>query len=67
MTNNLAERDLRMEKIHSKSACFQSEAGARNFATVRSYISTARKHRVNALDVLAMLFRGDAWIPPNTT
>ena len=68
MTNNLAERDVRMLKLHSKiSSCFQSEDGARNFATIRSYISTARKHGVNALDVLAMLFRGDAWLPPNAT
>jgi transposase len=68
MTNNLAERDLRMQKIHSKiSSCFQSEAGARNFAVIRSYLSTARKHRMNALHALAMVFRGDAWMPPNTT
>ena len=64
--NNLVERDVRMLKLHSKiSSCFQSDDGARNFATVRSYISTARKHKVNALDALAMLFRGDAWMPPN--
>jgi len=68
MTNNLAERDVRMLKLHSKiSSCFQSDDGARSFATIRSYISTARKHGVNALDALAMLFRGDAWMPPNTT
>jgi sugar diacid utilization regulator len=67
MTNNLAERDVRMLKLHSKiSSCFQSDDGARNFATIRSYISTARKHKVNALDALAMLFRGDVWMPPNT-
>jgi len=67
MTNNLAERDVRMVKLHSKiSSCFQSDDGARNFAAIRSYISTARKHGVNALDALAMLFRGDAWMPPNT-
>jgi transposase len=68
MTNNLAERDVRMLKLHSKiSSCFQSDDGARNFATIRSYVSTARKHGVNALDALAMLFRGNAWMPPNTT
>jgi transposase len=67
-TNNRAESDIRMLKLHSKiSACFQSDDGARNFATIRSYISTARKHGVNALDVLAMLFRGDVWVPPSTT
>jgi hypothetical protein len=31
MTNNLAERDIRMLKLHSKiSSCFQSDDGARN-------------------------------------
>jgi len=68
MTNNQAERDLRMAKLHKKiSGCFQSDDGARHFATVRSYISTARKHDVGALDVLARLFRGQAWMPPPTT
>jgi transposase len=68
MTNNLAERDVRMLKLHKKiSSCFQSDDGARNFATIRSYISTARKHGVSALDALAMLFRGNAWMPPHTT
>jgi len=67
-TNNRAESDIRMLKLHSKiSACFQSDDGARHFATIRSYISTARKHGLNALDVLAMLFRGDAWMPPSIT
>ena len=65
-SNNQAERDLRMAKLHKKiSGCFQSDDGARHFATVRSYISTARKHGVDAFDALAMLFRGDAWMPPN--
>ena len=66
LTNNQAERDLRMAKLKKISGCFQSDDGARNFATIRSYISTARKHGVGALDVLAMLFRGDAWMPPIT-
>lgn len=65
MTNNEAERSLRMAKLHHKiSNCFQSEAGARAFATVRSYLATARKHGVGGLDVLVQLFRGEAWMPP---
>jgi transposase len=67
-TNNEAERSLRMAKIHHKvSGCFQSEDGARNFATIRSYLATARKHDVGALHVLGRLFRGDVWMPPATT
>ncbi len=68
MTNNEAERSLRMAKIHRKvSGCFQSEEGARHFATIRSYLATARKHDVGALEVLARLFRGDVWMPPART
>ena len=68
MTNNQAERSLRMAKIHRKvSGCFQSEEGARHFATIRSYLATARKHDVGALEVLARLFRGDVWMPPART
>jgi transposase len=66
-TNNQAERDLRMAKLHKKiSGCFQSSEAAEHFAKIRSYISTARKHGVSALDALQMLFRGETWIPPNT-
>ena len=67
-TNNEGERSLRMAKLHSKiSGCFQSQGGATAFATVRSYLDTARKHEVDALEALAMLFRGEAWMPPRTT
>jgi transposase len=67
-TNNEAERSLRMAKIHKKvSGCFQSGDGARHFATIRSYLATARKHEVGALYVLGRLFRGDVWMPPATT
>jgi transposase len=67
-TNNEAERSLRMAKIHHKvSGCFQAEDGARHFATIRSYLATARKHDIGALEVLERLFRGDVWMPPATT
>jgi hypothetical protein len=67
-SNNEAERSVRMVKLHSKvSGCFQSFDGAKAFAAVRSYLDTARKHEIGALDVLAMLFGGDAWMPPRTT
>jgi len=67
-TNNTAERSFRTAKIHRKiSGCFQAEAHARHFATIRSYLDTARKHRVGALDVLTALFRGTPWTLPSTT
>jgi transposase len=66
-SNNQAERDLRMVKIHKKvSASFRAMEGAERLATVRSYISTAMKHGLDPLDVLVRLFHGDAWIPQRT-
>jgi transposase-like protein len=67
LTNNLAERDLRMVKIHEKvSASFQAIEGAERLAAVRSYIAMAMKHGLDPLAVLVRLFHGDAWIPQHT-
>jgi transposase len=63
-TNNQAERDLRMVKLQQKiSGCWRTLAGAEAFLTVRSYISTARKHEVEVLGVLRHLFEGNPWLP----
>lgn len=63
-TNNQGERDLRMHKLQQKiSGCWRTLAGASAFLTVRSYISTARKHGLSALAVLGQLFNGTAWLP----
>jgi len=65
-TNNAAESSLRMAKLHRKiSGCFQGDDSAQHFAAIRSYIATARKHGVGALDVLGRLFSGDVWMPPS--
>ncbi|MGH9124701.1 MAG: IS66 family transposase [Acidimicrobiales bacterium] len=66
--NNQAERDLRMAKLQQKiSGCFRTEAGARNFARVRSYIETGRKHGLNPVDLLIDLFMGQPWTLPAGT
>jgi len=54
-TNNQAEQDIRMMKLRMKiSGGFRAIAGTEIFATLRSVISTARKHGINILRALAM-------------
>ena len=67
--NNQAERDLRMRNVRASemkvkqkvSGCFRSLKGAQTFASIasiRSYISTARKQGVQVLDALRAIFDG---------
>ena len=52
-TNNLAERDGRMMKLRQKiSGGFRAENGAKDFAVIRSILSTARKQGWNMLRTL---------------
>jgi transposase len=52
-TNNLAERDLRMIKLRQKiSGGFRTMTGAQTFATIRAFLSSARKQNLNLLETL---------------
>ena len=53
-TNNEAERDVRMMKLRMKiSGGFRSPEGAADFATIRSFLSTARKQGWNIIEALS--------------
>jgi transposase len=57
-TNNQAERDLRMAKLHQKiSGTFRSDHGPKHFARIRGYISTARKQKWQILDALPKRYK----------
>lgn len=66
--NNQAERDIRMVKLQQKiSGGWRTTDGAEAFLTVRSYLSTARKHGLGAMTVLRDLFTGNPWTPATAT
>jgi transposase len=55
-TNNLAERDLRMIKLHQKvSGCFRTTHGAEHFVAIRSFVSTLRKQGASVLHALNVI------------
>jgi transposase len=58
-SNNLAEQDLRMEKVKQKiSGCFRTFVGGTISCRIRSYISTARKQGWDIIDALAEAVSG---------
>jgi len=60
-SNNQAERDFRMLKVKQKvSGCFRTVSGADYFLCIMSYISTAKKHGVDAYNALLLAFQGRA-------
>jgi len=64
--NNPAEREIRMPKLRIKvSGSMRTLAGARQFAAIRSYTATARKHGLGTLDVLIQAAEGRPWMPPS--
>ncbi len=63
-TNNLGEQDIRMLKVRMKiSGCFRTLDGAKQFARIRGYLSTARKNGLNLLDAMTQVFQGTPVIP----
>ncbi len=63
-TNNAAEQAIRMSKLRIKiSGCMRSMTGAEEFCAIRSYLATAARHSIGALEALTSAFQGRPWIP----
>jgi transposase len=67
-TSNQAERDIRPVKVQQRASggTWRTLLGLADFAIVQSYLSTAAKWGIDALDALTRLFTDGPWLPPAT-
>ena len=66
--NNLAERDIRMEKVRQKiSGTVRGENSEYDIYRIRSYISTVRKNKLNVLNSITDALAGHPFIPGFST
>lgn len=66
-TNNAAEREVRPVKVKQRAGggSWRTLQGLADFAVIWSYLSTASKHGIDALDALIQLFTTGPWLPPD--
>lgn len=65
-TNNQAERDIRPVKGKIKTAgCFRTQLGARHYARIQGFVSTARKHGKHIFTELKNAYSGYTFLTPN--
>lgn len=62
-TNNLAERDIRPWKTKLKvSGCFRTLDGAKKYAQIKGFCSTARKHGLSVYEQLLAAMEGRSFL-----
>jgi transposase len=64
-TSNQAERDVRPVEVQQRTSggAWRTLQGLADFAVVQSYLSTAAKWSIDALDALTQLFTEGPWLP----
>jgi transposase len=64
-TSNQAERGVRPLNVQQRTSggCWRALDGLADFAIVQSYLSTAAKWGIDALDALTQLFTDGPWLP----
>jgi transposase len=63
-TSNEAERGVRPVKVQQRTSgdCWRTLQGLADFEVVQSYLSTATKWGIEALDALTLLFTTGPWL-----
>jgi transposase len=62
-TNNLGERDLRPWKTKLKvSGCFRTLTGAKYYARIKGFCSTAKKNGLVVFDQLVAAQKGESFL-----
>jgi transposase len=62
--NNLAERDIRMEKVRQKiSGTIRGKNSCKEIANIRGYISTVKKNGISVISATKDAFNGYPFVP----